>query len=344
MKEFNINKLVRKNILELQPYVSFRDQNEFENPVLLDANESPFGEFNRYPDSTQKKFKQKLSEIKNISADQIAVGNGSDELIDLIIKVFCKPKKDSVLMMNPSFAMYGFYASVNENKVLKLDLNENFEIVKDNFLSLTRENQIKIFFLCSPNNPTGNSIEDIEFYVKNFNGIVVVDEAYIEFSGKKSSLELLEKYPNIIVLQTFSKAWGMAGARVGVAYASKEIIKLINTVKAPYNVNSLSLDFILKSIDNQGQLNDNIKNTLIEKSCLENEFQNIDCIKKVYPSDANFYLIEFENVEKVYQRLLENEILTSKRSPQIQNCIRINIGNREENSRLINVLKQSETL
>lgn len=344
MKEFNINKLVRKNILELQPYVSFRDQNEFENPVLLDANESPFGEFNRYPDSSQKKFKQKLSEIKSISADQIAVGNGSDELIDLIIKVFCEPKKDSILMMNPSFAMYGFYASVNENKVLKLDLNENFEIVKDNFLSLTRENQIKIFFLCSPNNPTGNCIEDIEFYVKNFNGIVVVDEAYIEFSGKKSSLELLEKYPNIIVLQTFSKAWGMAGARVGVAYASKEIIKLINTVKAPYNVNSLSLDFILKSIDNQGQLNDNIKNTLIEKSCLENEFQNIDCIKKVYPSDANFYLIEFENVEKVYQRLLENEILTSKKSPQIQNCIRINIGNREENIQLIKVLKQCETL
>ncbi|MGI9651559.1 histidinol-phosphate transaminase [Chryseobacterium sp. RLHN22] len=344
MKEFNINKLVRKNILELQPYVSFRDQNEFENPVLLDANESPFGEFNRYPDSTQKKFKQKLSEIKNISADQIAVGNGSDELIDLIIKVFCEPKKDSILMMNPSFAMYSFYASVNENKVLKLDLNENFEIVKDNFLSLTRENQIKIFFLCSPNNPTGNCIEDIEFYVKNFNGIVVVDEAYIEFSEKKSSVELLERYPNLIVVQTFSKAWGMAGARVGIAYSSKEIIKWINTVKAPYNVNSLSLDLILKSIESQRKVNDNVKNTLIEKSWLKDEFQRINCIKKIHPSDANFFLIEFENVEAVYKKLLENEILTSKRSPQIQNCIRINIGNREENIQLIKVLKQCETL
>lgn len=339
MKEFNINQFVRKNILELQPYISFRDQNEFENPVFLDANESPFGEFNRYPDSTQKKLKQKLSEIKNISIEQMAIGNGSDELIDLIIKVFCEPKNDSILMMNPSFAMYGFYASINENKVVKLDLDENFEINKDDFVRISKENKPKVFFLCSPNNPTGNSIEDLEFYVKNFNGIVVIDEAYIEFSGKKSSIELLEKYPNLIVLQTFSKAWGMAGARVGIAYASKEIIKLINTVKAPYNVNSLSLDLTLKSIDNQEQLAENIKNTLTEKSWLEKEFKNIIGIKKVYPSDANFFLIEFVNVEKAYQKLLENEILTSKRSPQIPNCIRINIGNRKENIQLINILK-----
>ncbi|MFY1046247.1 histidinol-phosphate transaminase [Chryseobacterium sp. GP-SGM7] len=344
MKEFNINNLVRKNILELQPYISFRDHNEFENPVLLDANESPYGDFNRYPDSTQKNLKQKISRIKNISPDQIAIGNGSDELIDLVIKVFCEPKKNSILMMNPSFAMYGFYASINENKVVKLNLNENFEIVKDDFLNVIKDDQLKVFFLCSPNNPTGNSIEDIEFYVKIFNGIVVVDEAYIEFSGKESCIELLEKYPNLIVLQTFSKAWGMAGARVGVAYASKEIIKLINTIKAPYNVNSLSLNSVIKSIDNHEQLNDNIKNTLIEKFWLQNEFQNIDCIKKIYPSDANFFLIEFGNVEKVYQKLLENEILTSKRSPQIADCIRINIGNRKENIRLINVLKQCETL
>lgn len=339
MKEFNISSLVRKNILELQPYISFRDQNEFASPIFLDANESPFGELNRYPDSTQKKLKEKLSKIKNISADQIAVGNGSDELIDLIIKVFCEPKNDSILMMNPSFAMYGFYASINENKVVKLDLNENFEIVKSDFLNTIEDNQLKIFFLCSPNNPTGNSIEDLEFYIKKFNGIVVVDEAYIEFSGKKSCIELLEKYPNLIVLQTFSKAWGMAGARVGVAYSSKEIIKLINTVKAPYNVNSLSLNKILEIISLQGNITDNIENTLNEISWLKNEFQNINCIKKVYPTDANFFLIEFENVEKVYEKLLEKEILTSKRSPQIQNCIRINVGNREENIQLITILK-----
>ncbi|GAA4155499.1 histidinol-phosphate transaminase [Chryseobacterium ginsenosidimutans] len=339
MKEFNINNLVRKNILELQPYISFRDNNEFENPILLDANESPFGEYNRYPDSTQKKLKQKLSEIKYISPDQIAIGNGSDELIDLIIKVFCEPKNDSILMMNPSFAMYGFYASINENKLVKLNLNENFEIVKEDFLHIIKDNQLKIFFLCSPNNPTGNSIVDIEFYIKNFNGIVVVDEAYIEFSGKKSCIELLEKYPNLIVLQTFSKAWGMAGIRVGVAYSSQEIIKLINIVKAPYNINSLSLNKIIEVINIHENTNRYVENTLIEKSWLKDEFRMINCIKKVYPTDANFFLIEFENVEKIYERLLEKEILTSKRSPQIPDCIRINVGNREENIQLIQVLK-----
>lgn len=339
MKEFNINSLVRKNILELQPYISFRDNNEFENPVLLDANENPFGELNRYPDSTQKKLKQKLSEIKNISANQIAVGNGSDELIDLIIKVFCEPKKDSVLMMNPSFAMYGFYASINENKVIKLDLNADFEIVKDDFLKISKDFKSKVFFLCSPNNPTGNSVKDIEFYIKNFNGIVVVDEAYIEFSGKKSCIELLEKYPNLIVLQTFSKAWGMAGARVGIAYSSKEIIKLINTVKAPYNVNSLSSNKVIELIDKPENVKQNIESILNEISWLKNEFQSVSCIKKVYPTDANFFLIELEDVEKVYEKLLEKEILTSKRSPQIPNCIRINVGTREENIQLIQVLK-----
>lgn len=339
MKEFKINSLVRKNILELQPYISFRDNNGFENPVLLDANESPFGEFNRYPDSTQKKLKQKLSEIKNVAADQIAVGNGSDELIDFIIKVFCEPKKDSVLMMDPSFAMYGFYASINENKVIKLDLNADLEIVKDDFLKISKDFRSKVFFLCSPNNPTGNSVKDIEFYIKNSNGIVVVDEAYIEFSGKRSCIELLEKYPNLIVLQTFSKAWGMAGARVGIAYSSKEIIKLINTVKAPYNVNSLSSNKVIELIDKQENVKQNLESILNEVSWLENEFQSVNCIKKVYPTDANFFLIEFEDVEKVYEKLLEKEILTSKRSPQIPNCIRINVGSREENIQLIEVLK-----
>ncbi len=339
MKEFNINNLVRKNILELQPYVSFRDNNTFENPVFLDANESAFGELNRYPDSTQKELKEKLAAMKNVSAKQIAVGNGSDELIDLIVKVFCEPKKDAILMMNPSFAMYGFYASVNENKVVKLNLDENFGIDKEEFLKISKEEKPKVFFLCSPNNPTGNSIEGIEFYIKNFNGIVVVDEAYIEFSEHKSCIELLGKCPNLIVLQTFSKAWGMAGARVGIAYSSQEIIKLINTVKSPYNINSLSLNKIMQLINYKNIIEENIKNTLSEISRLKNELLNVECVKRVFPTDANFFLIEFNNAENVYQELLKNEILTSKRSPQIPDCIRINVGKREENNKLINVLK-----
>lgn len=339
MKEFNIKDLVRKNILELQPYVSFRDNSTFENPVFLDANESAFGELNRYPDSTQKELKEKLAALKNVSTKQIVVGNGSDELIDLIVKVFCEPKKDAILMMNPSFAMYGFYASVNENKVVKLNLDENFGIDKEEFLKISKEEKPKIFFLCSPNNPTGNSIEDIEFYIQNFDGIVVVDEAYIEFSEQKSCIELLEKYPNLIVLQTFSKAWGMAGARVGIAYSSQEIIKLINTVKSPYNVNSLSLNKIMQLINYKNIIEENIKNTLSEISRLKNELLNIECVKRVFPTDANFFLIEFNNAENVYQELLKNEILTSKRSPQIPDCIRINVGKKEENNKLINVLK-----
>lgn len=339
MSTINITQFVRKNILELQPYISFRDVNEFNNPVLMDANESPFGEFNRYPDSTHKKIRTQISELKNISSEKIAVGNGSDELIDLIIKIFCEPKKDSVLMMNPSFAMYGFYASINENAVLKLQLDENFEIQKEDFLKISKENQSKIFFLCSPNNPTGNFIEDIEFYIKNFYGIVVVDEAYIEFSDKKSAIELLEKYPNLIVLQTFSKAWGMAGARVGIAYASEEIIRLIYTVKAPYNVNSLSLNLASESLKNINEFKNNLQDILSERAWLNEEFKNIKCIQKVFPTDANFFLIEFKDAENVFFKLLENEILTSKRFPQIPNCIRINVGRREENKQLINVLK-----
>ncbi|REC63655.1 histidinol-phosphate transaminase [Chryseobacterium pennae] len=339
MSTISINTLVRENILKLKPYISFRDHNEFNTPTFLDANESPFGEWNRYPDSTQKKLKNSLAELKTLSPRQIAIGNGSDELIDLIIKIFCEPKKDAILMMNPSFAMYGFYATINENRVLQLNLDENFEIVKDDFLKIVQQEAIKVFFLCSPNNPTGNSTEDIEFYLQNFNGIVVVDEAYIEFSGKKSSLELLGQYPNLIVLQTFSKAWGIAGARVGVAYASEEIIQLVNTVKAPYNVNALSQELILKALENENQLKENVRDIITEREWLQDQFNNIECITRVFPTDANFFLIKLKDIENVYTQMLEQEILTSRRDPAIPGCIRINIGNRLENEKLINLLK-----
>lgn len=339
MKEFNINSLVRENIVKLQPYISFRDHNEFNAPVLLDANECPFGEFNRYPDSSQKKLKNKLAGLKGLSPEQIAIGNGSDELIDLIIKIFCEPKKDAILMMNPSFAMYGFYAAVNENEVVKLDLDDNFEMVKDDFLKITQKRDIKVFFLCSPNNPTGNSVKDLEFFIQNFDGIVVIDEAYIEFSENRSGIEVLDQYPNVIVLQTFSKAWGTAGARVGTAYASKEIIRFINTVKAPYNVNTLSQELIISLLDDKNKLKDNVAKVLNEREWLKEEFKSIDCIEKVFPTDANFFLIKMKDGTKVYQTMLDEEILTSQRAPAIQNCIRINVGTREENEKLVNVLK-----
>ena len=339
MTTINIQKLVRKNILELKPYISFRDNNTFENPLLMDANESPFGEFNRYPDSTHKNLREKISVSKNISAGQIAIGNGSDELIDLIIKIFCEPKKDSVVVMIPSFAMYGFYAAINENAIVQLNLNENFEIVKEDFLNAIKKDQPKVLFLCSPNNPTGNSIDDIEFYIQNFDGIVVVDEAYIEFSEQKSCLELINKYPNLIVLQTFSKAWGLAGARIGIAYSSIEITNFIYTVKSPFNVNILSQNLVLEKLDQIEDFQINLNKILKEGDWLSNQLKNVECISKVFPTDANFFLLEFKEVEKVYSTLLEHEILTSKRFPQIPSCIRINVGSRNENQTLITILK-----
>ncbi|WP_346986660.1 aminotransferase class I/II-fold pyridoxal phosphate-dependent enzyme [Chryseobacterium sp. POE27] len=241
--------------------------------------------------------------------------------------------------MNPSFAMYGFYATINENKVIKLNLNDDFEINKEYFLDEIKSNSSKVFFICSPNNPTGNSVDDLDFFIRNYDGIVVVDEAYIEFSEKDSALSLLEKYPSLIVLQTFSKAWGMAGARLGIAYASEEIIRLINTVKAPYNVNSISQELILNALDNPEIFNGNLKNILTERESLKNELKSVPCVIKIFSTDANFFLIRFENAEAVYQALLDENIFTSKRTPQIPECIRINVGSRDENQKLINVLK-----
>ncbi|KQR94658.1 histidinol phosphate aminotransferase [Chryseobacterium sp. Leaf180] len=339
MRSFDIEKLVRKNILNLKPYVSFRDESKLQNAVYLDANESPFGKLNRYPDSTQKDLKQKLSLFKNISVDQIALGNGSDELIDLIIKIFCEPKVDTIMVMNPSFSMYSFYAEINETHVIKLDLDENFQIKKELFLKISQENGTKIFFICSPNNPTGNTIENIEFYLENFNGIVVVDEAYIEFSNQPSAINLLRKYSNLIVMQTFSKAWGMAGARVGTAYASSEIIQLINKIKPPYNVNTMSQEEVSEALDNVQNFQSNVREILAEKEWLERELKNMKAISKIYPSEANFFLTEFNDAENVYQNLINSQILTSKRSPQIKNCIRITVGTRAENEKLLAVLK-----
>lgn len=338
--KFNLEKLVRKNILNIKPYVSFRDENRFEDVVFLDSNENPFGSYNRYPDSTQRDLKAKLADLKKTDAAQISIGNGSDELIDVIIRTFCEPKQDSILVMNPSFSMYRFYAEINQNKVIETALDEDFQINKDEFSQLIKENSPKMFFICSPNNPTGNSIENIGYFLQNFNGIVVVDEAYIDFSGKDSAVKLLSKYQNLIVLQTFSKAWGMAAARVGAAYASPEITQMINKVKSPYNVSSLSLSLVSDALDADHFLQKNVDEILAEKSWLKAQLKNLKSLKKVFPSDANFFLTEFSDAENVFRELRSNKILTSKRTPQIPDCLRITVGSRSENEKLINVLKE----
>ncbi len=339
MENNRVEQWVRPNILALKSYVSFRDSIQSDAYLKFDANENPFGDYNRYPDSTQSKLRERLAQIKSVSSAQIAIGNGSDELIDLIIKIFCRPGKDAIAVMKPSFAMYEFYANINENEVIEIELDANFCLTKEEFLSKTKESNAKVLFLCSPNNPTGNSITDLEFYIKNFEGIVVVDEAYIEFSSQDSILSKLKEYDNLIVLQTLSKAWGLAGLRVGMAIASSFIISLFNRTKSPYNISEINMKTALKELSNLEIFKLKLNSVNLIKERLFNALQEAKSVKKVYPSDANFFLIEFEDGEKAYDILLEQQILTSKRFPSIPNALRINVGTIEETEKLIKIVK-----
>ncbi len=338
--EFNLNKMIRPHLVGVKSYETLRDSYVDQEVTFLDANENPFGEFNRYPQGNPIKLKEKLAEINNAKTENLFLGNGSDELIDLAMRIFCEPTKDSILVMNPSFVMYEIYAKMNNVNVEKLDLNSDFQLDKDYFLMSVSESKAKVLFLCSPNNPTGNSIEDLEFYIQNFKGIVVIDEAYIEFSPKISAVSLLEKYPNLIVLKTLSKAYGMAGLRIGIGFASREIANLYIQCKQPYNISSESQKLALKQLNEMENVSTNIKLILSEKEKLKSRLEQIKEVVKIYPSDANFFLVEFENAERVYQRLLDQNILTSLRHPGIKNCLRISVGTQEENSKLLNVLSQ----
>jgi len=338
--EFNLNELVRPHLKDLKSYATLRDFYAGEKMFFLDANENPFGEFNRYPQGNPVDLKTCLAEINGVEATNLFLGNGSDELIDLTQRIFCEPGKDSILMMNPSFVMYEIYAKMNNLKIEKLDLNSDFQLEKSAFLQSVSETNAKILFLCSPNNPTGNAIEDLEFYIQNFSGIVVVDEAYIEFSKEVSAVKLLEKYPNLIVLKTLSKAYGMAGLRMGIGIASEEIADLFNRFKPPYNISSESQKLALEQLKNLPQIEENISKILAEKERLKNGLSQISQIVKIYPSEANFFLVEFKDAEFAYKKLLENKILTSLRHPALKNCLRISVGTTEENSKLLNVLAQ----
>ncbi|SFH78253.1 histidinol-phosphate transaminase [Halpernia frigidisoli] len=338
--EFKLENFVRPNILDLKPYNSLRESFTDEDLILLEANENPFGKFNRYPDSKSVKLRQKFSEINDVKPEQIFIGNGSDELIDLIIRAFGIPGKDSIMVMNPSFVMYEFYGKVNDLKVEKLNLNQDFQIDKEDFDSQIKTSKSKLLFLCSPNNPTGNSIANLEYFISNFNGIVVVDEAYIEFSKEISAVCLLDKYPNLIVLKTLSKAFGMAGLRIGIGFASKEISDLITTMKPPYNVSSENQNLALENLSNDENFEENLNLILSERDQLKEELVDLKIVSKIYNSDCNFLLIEFENVELVYKKLLENKIFTSLRHPAIEKCLRINVGNPSENDSLVSVLNQ----
>lgn len=337
----NIKNLVRKNILNLKPYSSARDEFEGENGIFLDANENPFGELNRYPDPYQLKIKQKLSELNQISTENVFLGNGSDEVIDLAFRIFCEPKKDKVLTFSPTYGMYEVSANINDVELINLELNKDFQIDLENLKPYLNDENLKIIFICSPNNPTGNSIKNIKYILENFNGIVFIDEAYIDFSPEESFRNQIKNYPNLIVSQTFSKAWGMASVRVGIAYASEEIIKFYNKVKPPYNISQLNQDAILNTLNDEkiNQVSENIKIILEEKKSLIQNLKKLNLVKTIFPSDANFILIEVDNADSVYQELVNQNVIIRNRNSVIKNCLRITVGSPDENKKLIETLQ-----
>lgn len=339
----DLQKLVRQNIISLKPYSSARDEFSGEAGVFLDANENPFGDLNRYPDPHQQTLKDKLKDIKKITSKQVFIGNGSDEVIDLLIRIFCNPSVDKIIVCPPTYGMYEVAANINDVMVLSVPLTQDFQLDTEalqQVISQSEPNTLKLIFLCTPNNPTGNSIDNIEWVLANFNGIVVVDEAYIDFSERTSFIEKLALYPNLVVVQTFSKAWGLAAARIGIAYASETIIALMQKVKPPYNVSSLNQEAALKALDNEHVIVHQKAHILEQRTYLETSLSQLPIVKKVFPSDANFILIEVEDADKLYEHLVIKNIVVRNRNTLIKNCLRITIGTIVENQYLIEVLKR----
>jgi len=336
-----IKELVRKNILDLKPYSSARDDYQGLEGVFLDANENPYGSWNRYPDPYQAQLKIRLSQLKKIAPEKIFVGHGSDEAIDLLFRVFCEPGKDKVITFTPSYGMYTVSAAINNVEVIEIPLNSEFQIQRELVSPYLEEDQIKILFLCSPNNPTGNLLDSgtLQWLLNTFQGIVVLDEAYIDFATSSSFIEKLDQHKNLVVLQTLSKAWGQASLRIGFAFADPYIIELFNKVKPPYNISGPTQQLALKALQNFDTYKKEVAQLLQNRSFLQSELLQNKLVKKIYPSEANFLLLEVENANELYEQLVREKIIVRNRSTQIKNCLRITVGSTEENVKLIQKLK-----
>ncbi len=333
-----IEQLIRQNIRSLKPYSSARDEYTGDEAIFLDANENPFNApYNRYPDPYQRKLKSRIAEIKHISTENIFLGNGSDEAIDLVYRAFCEPKVDNVVMIDPTYGMYQVAAEINNIEIRKVQLKGDFELNVSGLLKAVDTNT-KALFICSPNNPTGNSFkaDDILALIQRFEGIVVLDEAYIDFVPEKSFLPVLSKYPNLIILQTFSKAWGMAGLRLGMAFASADIITIFNHIKYPYNVNILTQKTALELLSDERQKEDWVNVLLKEKAVMLNKMESYSFVDKIYPSDANYLLIKTQNPRDIYRFLIDEGVVIRDRSTVTlcEGCLRITIGSEQENSAL----------
>jgi histidinol-phosphate aminotransferase len=338
----DINKLVRRNVQQLKPYSSARDEFEGEASVFLDANENPYPtDYNRYPDPHQKKLKRRISLIKNVKEDQIFIGNGSDEAIDLLFRVFCEPGVDEALIPQPTYGMYAVSAAINDVKIKSVNLTDDFDVNVISTLSAASL-KTKLLFLCSPNNPSGNllSHERVAELIEKFQGMVIVDEAYIDFSSQPGFAPLLSKYKNLVVLQTLSKAWGLAGLRLGLAFANPEIISLLDKIKPPYNINSVSQSIALKKLVDEDSKDNQVKEILWQREILSNQLKKLGLVERVYPSEANFLLVKIKNARQVYELLIKKEIVVRDRSNVIlcDQCLRITVGTPDENQKLIEEL------
>ncbi|MDG1276395.1 MAG: histidinol-phosphate transaminase [Algoriphagus sp.] len=345
---FKLEKLLRPHIATLQAYTSARDEYTGKEGVFLDANENPFGsitdqDFNRYPDPYQEELKQKIAEIKEVKPSQIFLGNGSDEAIDLLFRAFCNPGKDNVILLPPTYGMYEVSASINDVDVRKVPLTAEFQLRTDKILNEV-DKHTKIIFICSPNNPSGNKVnrEDILHLLKKFKGLVVVDEAYSDFSDEPSFTTELKNFKNLLVMQTFSKAWGLASLRLGMAFASKDLIKILNRIKPPYNISGLTQETVLAAMDNYEKVKAMVKDILVEREFLKTKLESLDFVNKIYPSDANFLLVKMPNANLVYDELIDQKVIVRNRSKVIlcEDCLRITVGTRTENERLIEALSK----
>jgi len=338
-----INALLRDNIRTLLPYSSARDEFKGEASVLLDANENAFGspygrDYNRYPDPLQLRVKEKLHQIKGVPPDNIFLGNGSDEAIDLLYRAFCRPGTDNVILLPPTYGMYEVSANINDVACRKVSLTADYQLDLDG-IAKAIDPRTKLVFVCSPNNPTGNSIhrQDIETLLVNFNGLVVVDEAYVNFSKSPSLTKELAEFPNLVVLQTLSKAWGLAGLRLGMAFASQEIISVFNKIKPPYNINQATQEIVLEALKNVDQVNAWIRETVREREKLAAELKTIPQVEHVTPSDANFMLVKLQSPRELYEHLVGRGIIVRDRSKVelCEGCLRMTVGTAEENEKLL---------
>jgi histidinol-phosphate aminotransferase len=347
---FDLNALVRPNIRNLVPYSSARDEFKGEASIFLDANENSLGSpltkwYNRYPDPLQWEVKKKISAIKGTPAEHIFLGNGSDEAIDLLFRAFCEPGMDNVVICPPTYGMYEVSANINNIGLKKVPLTPDFQMDLDAMEGAIDRNT-RIIWLCSPNNPTGNSLnrEDIEIILNNFEGLVVIDEAYINFSRQRSFIPELSEYPNLVILQTMSKAWGLAALRIGMAFASKEIIEVINRIKPPYNISQAAQDLVLQALDHVDEVNNMIRILVEERKKLEESLLELPQVIRVYPSDANFLLVKTIDAKGLYKYLVEKGVVVRDRSNVLlcEESLRITVGTPSENTALLKMISEFE--